>query len=412
MNRKQLASLLVLVLIVGGVSLAVYKKTSSTWDGTTSSGKVLGDFDLNNVARVVIQSGTSSLTLSKKNDVWVVRDRDDYPADFVRVGGFIQGLWQLKPIEDVQAGPSQLGRLDLLPPDKGSTETATLIELQDKDSKPVAALLAGKKFLKKSPQMPDDQGFPAGRYVMPADAKPPKVSLISETLDQADSNPVVWLDKTFLRIDRIQSVTLANGSNSWKLCRDNDTASDWKLAGLKPGENLDSAKVPAFAAILGSPGFTDVLAADAKRGAFDSTVSIETFDHFTYTLKFGKPDGNNLPMTVAVTADLAKERTPGKDEKPEDKKRLDDEFANTSKRLAETLAKAKALEARVYLISKLAFDPLFTPRSELLASKPAATSTPPPRPTSVPLAASRTLPTTVTTRPVAAPVPQDSSAKK
>ena len=381
MNRKQFILVLVLVLIVGGAGLAVRWHSASSWEGAGNrSGKVLGGFALNDVARVVIQTADSTLTLAKKDDAWVVRERDDYPADFARVGDLIQGLWQMKPVQEVNAGPSQFPRLDLVTPAKGAANTATLVDLQDKDGKRLAALLVGKKFLKKSPQFPDAEGFPAGRYVMPAGTH--AVSLVNERLETAEPKPAAWLDKSFVRINRIQSVAVVSGSAQWKFTRENEAASDWNLEGIKDGEKLDKAKVPSFASLFGSPAFADVQAANASREGFDSTATVTTFDGFTYTFRFGKPDGDNVPMTVAVTANLPKERTPGKEEKPEEKKRLDDEFAATAKQAQETLAKAKACEARVYLVAKTAFEPLWKAREELLEKPEPAPS---PAPAAVPM---------------------------
>ena len=65
MNRKQLIALLVLLLVLGGAGIAVYRHNSSSWQAAPPSGKVLGDFALNDVARVVIQSGTGTVTLVK-----------------------------------------------------------------------------------------------------------------------------------------------------------------------------------------------------------------------------------------------------------------------------------------------------------------------------------------------------------
>lgn len=393
MKRKQLIALLVLVLIVGGAGLAVYQHASSTWEEKAApAGKVLGDFALNDVTRVVIRNGDATVTLVKNHDTWMVHERDDYPADFERVGNFIQGLWQLKPVQEINVGPSQLARLDLVIPAKGVANAATLVELENKDSKHMASLLIGKKYFKKSPQLPDAEGFPAGRYVMLAGATPPKVSLVSDPLEQADSAPTAWLDKTFLQIDRIQSVAIASGTAQWKLVRPTDSSNDWKLADLKFEEEMAPGKVPALTSILGAPRFTDVLAADMKRDGFDSTATVETFDGFTYTLKFGKPDGDNQPMAIAVTANLPKERIPGKEEKTEDKQRLDGEFAATTKRLTETLAKAKTLEARVYLVPKTTFESLWKPRDGLLAEKrdphlpPLPTPSPTPNPAPTPAA--------------------------
>ncbi|XHR30328.1 MAG: DUF4340 domain-containing protein [Chthoniobacteraceae bacterium] len=373
MNRKQFFYLLAVLLVIGGVSLAVLWQRSSSWTGKgKGDGRVLGKFDLNEVTSVVIRDASSSLTLAKKNDAWVVRERDDYPADFACVGGFIQGLWQLKPVQEVEAGPSQLPRLDLLPPAKGEAHSATLVELQGKDAKPLAALLVGKKFLKKSPGFPDDEGGVAGRYVLPVGKS--GVSLVSERLEGAEVKPAAWLDKTFLRIDRIQSVTVASGSTTLKFLRDSDTAGDWQLDGLKPEEKLDPAKLPSFVSMFNAPAFADVKPANAPREGFNSTATVTTFDGFTYVLSFGPAEGENVPLAIAVSAQFPKERTPGKDEKPEDKKRLDDEFATKTKKLGEDLAKAKQTEARVYLVTKATYDALWKPREEFMQkAQPAPT---------------------------------------
>jgi len=412
MNHKQLITLLVLVLIVGGAGFAIYRRSTSSWEGTTSSsGRVLNAFSLNDVARIVIQTGSTSLALAKNNDTWVIHERDDYPADFARVGNFIQALWQLKPVQEVKAGTSQLGRLELTTPVSGTAGAATLVDLQNKDSKRLAALLAGKKFMKKAAQYPGEEGFPAGRYVMLPGTEPPKVSLVSETLDMIDSNPAAWLDKTFLQVERIGSVALMTGSDPWTLSRENENATDWKLADLKPDEKLDSGKVPAFASILGSPTFIDVLPASARREGLNTVVTVTTFDHFIYTLKFGAPEGDHLQMAVSVSADLPKARTPGKDETPGDRQRLDAEFAATSKRLGENLARAKNLEQRMYLVSNTAFEALLKPRSGLLAPKPAPTPAPSASPVPAPPATASPTPVTVTTPPLSAPAPQGTPGK-
>ena len=56
--------------------------------------------------------------------------------------------------------------------------------------------------------MGQSEGMPVGRYVTPL-GKAGKVSLVSETLDQADPKPELWLDHGFLNIDNVKSVSLA-----------------------------------------------------------------------------------------------------------------------------------------------------------------------------------------------------------
>ena len=74
-------------------------------------------------------------------------------------------------------------------------------------------------------------------------------------------------------------------------------------------------------------------------------------------------------MALAVTAQLPKERTPGKDEKPEDKTRLDKEFKDQQKKLEDKLSQEKSFEKWVYLASNWTFDSLLKDRAQLLVEK-------------------------------------------
>jgi hypothetical protein len=98
-------------------------------------------------------------------------------------------------------------------------------------------------------------------------------------------------------------------------------------------------------------------------------VSISTFDDLTYTLKLGAKTNENYALTVTVAADPAKARTPGKDEKPEDKAKLDKEFAEKQKKTEEKAAQDKNFENWVYLVSNWTLDPLIKERSQLLVEK-------------------------------------------
>src|SRR5437867_1109693 len=114
MNRKQLTLLIILAVIVCAAGVIVYNRSAKSWQTSSAAGaKVLGDFPLNDVAHIVIKSGTAELNLAKKNDVWSVRERDDYPADFSRTSELIRILWELKAVQEIKVGHSQLGRLNL-----------------------------------------------------------------------------------------------------------------------------------------------------------------------------------------------------------------------------------------------------------------------------------------------------------
>ena len=175
MNRKQFIILVVLVVALGIAGLLLYQRNQSSWQGSGRQGaaqKLLGDLPVNDVAAIVIKGGTNQLDLVKKDNLWRVKERDDYPANFTEISGFLLKALDLKAAQSEEIGPSQLGRYKLLPPGP-ATNTAVLVELRDQNGKVIKSLLLGKTHMRKSEgrpspmgEMGDNEGFPDGRYVM------------------------------------------------------------------------------------------------------------------------------------------------------------------------------------------------------------------------------------------------------
>jgi hypothetical protein len=92
-------------------------------------------------------------------------------------------------------------------------------------------------------------------------------------------------------------------------------------------------------------------------------------------LRIGKKIGENYVAAFAVGATIPKERTAGTDEKPEEKKKLDEEFQTKRDELEKKLAKEKKFEARPYLLAKFGVEQLEKNRADLLAAKPTPTAT-------------------------------------
>ena len=87
MKFKQLAIILVLLVLLGGAALLLSRRGAASWSksATHSDAKLL-EFPLNEVTRITIKGAGGELNLAKKEDVWVVQERADYPADFGKVG--------------------------------------------------------------------------------------------------------------------------------------------------------------------------------------------------------------------------------------------------------------------------------------------------------------------------------------
>ncbi|MEY4387890.1 MAG: hypothetical protein RLY20_3173 [Verrucomicrobiota bacterium] len=380
MNSKQIGILLALVIVVGLGGVWLNQRNNASWaGGTKSSGGLLSKLPVGEqLARVTIKQGASEVNLVKSNDTWRVAERAGYPANYAELSSAILKLRELKPVQTEQIGASQFGRLEL------GSNTMTVVEFRDASGKTLDSLRLGKQQMRKGGGNPqfggeDMGGYPAGRWLMTGDAKDTAL-LVSDPLANLAPKPESWLSKDFIKVEKIKSiaVTYPVATNSWSVSRTNESGSEWTLANATTNEVLDSSKVSGFNYALSSPSFEDVVAKpDGAAFGLDkpTVISIGTFDDLTYTFHVGTKAGDSLPLTVSVTGTFAKERIAGKDEKPEDKTRLDSEFTERLKKLNEKLASEKTFENWTFLVSSWTLESLLKTRHELLQDKKADSTT-------------------------------------
>jgi hypothetical protein len=140
---------------------------------------------------------------------------------------------------------------------------------------------------------------------------------------------------------------------------------------LEDNQELDSSRSYSLKNILSSPSFNDVAGPDATDEdlGLDTPIkaSLETFDGFKYDVQVGKANAEDeYPVRVQVSADIPTERTPGEDEKEEDKSNLDKEFAENVKIRQEKLAKEQKFQGHTFWVSKWTVDTLLKPRSDYI----------------------------------------------
>jgi hypothetical protein len=373
MNRKQLSVIIILGLVIGAAGLYMHRQRQAPTRDSRMGAKLLGDFDVNTVAGLRIQSSSNSVNLVKSGDLWTVKERADYPANFNTIADFVRKLADLKVVKPVQVGPSRLPVLELVPPDKKGP--GVLVELKDTTGKTAKSVLLGAKHMRESrggggPM--GDSGWPDGRYVM-VDNKPENTALVSDPLTQAEPKAEDWINKDFVKVEKLKmvSVTSTNATNNWKLARDTENG-EWKLGDAKGEEKADSSKCSGLNYLLQSASFNDV-ATDWKFGDTNKpshTVLMETFEGFSYNLKLApKSGGDDYYVQASVSADLPKERAPGKDEKAEDKEKLDKEFKEKNQKLQDKLKTEKAYDKWTYVVSKWTVDNLLKERKDFLAEK-------------------------------------------
>jgi hypothetical protein len=390
MNLKQLSILIVLVIVLGGAGLFLHQRNTASWQASDRAGdeKLLGQFPLNDVAQITVKQAAGELNLIKREDSWKVGERANYPASFSEIQELLRKMWELKGVQRVKVGPSQLARLELVAPAAGKgTNGGTLVEFKDKGGKVIKSLLLGKKHMRQgqgaSPMGMDEGGWPDGRFVMVADAGTAQnVWVIADPLANVEAKPEQWLQKDFVKVEKLQSVNVEFpvATNNWKLTRETE-GGELKLADKKAGEELDASKAAGAGNALGFANFTDVVLPDAKPESLGLdkpiTATLTTFDHFTYVVQIGKgTNDESFPIHVSVSADLPKDRVAGKDEKKEDKEKLDKAFKDSQEKLQEKLKQEKALEKWTFVVSKWTVDPLLKTRAELMAPPKKADAAP------------------------------------
>lgn len=375
MNRKQLTLLFIGVLVLGGLGLLVNRNQQSAWQSTASVGNqpVLSNFPLNDVAQIVIRQSGAELNLVKQDDLWRVRERANYPADFSTISDFLRKVWEMKAVQTLQVEVAELPRLELVEPGKGAS-SGTRVEFKDQGGKTIRSLLLGKKHTKEGGNSPmGGGGWSDGRYLLVAGDKQ-NALLVAEPFNNAEPKADAWLNKEFFKIENIRSVsvTSTNATNTWKLSRET-LEGEWKLADLKPGELTDGPRASGLNGLLANPSFLDVVpGGKTNEAAKDKPLEavLQSFDGFTYALKLTKQsEDEKYLLGVSVSVDLPKERGPVKDEKPEDKTRLDKEFQVKLEKLNEKATREKAFGNWNYLVNKYTIDTLLKPRSDFLAEK-------------------------------------------
>lgn len=369
MTRRGVAWAVVAVALIAAALFVLWREQSSGTAPARLGERLLPAFPAADVAKVVITRGKDRATLVRgSGGAWTVEERG-YPAEEDRVRDLLLKMRELKIAQVEPVAAAQRPRLELADP--GAEGGATQVEFFDAAGKSVGQLLVGKAYLRRAGA--DTAGVPAGRYVL-VKGDETSALMVGDTLPDLVAQPVPWLARAFLRIDRARSVSVAgpDGAPLWAIERDSDQGR-WRFSDSRPGAP-DEAKANQVARVFEAMGFTDVVGPmSAHAGKLDgaSTVTITTFDGFRYEAKIGgpaTPEQRHFAVTVAGTPPAA--RTPAPDEKAEDLEKLDQAFAERAKQLEERLAREKGFEQWVYLVSTRVVEALLQPRDRLLPEKP------------------------------------------
>jgi hypothetical protein len=376
-------SLILLLLLAGLVGLAVVTKnkkearlSENLRRGVSTREYLLPELDVNAIKTVKIKDKSGEVTLKQGTEQWAVEERGGYGVDFGKISQALMDLRETKIAGKQLLGEGAWKDENVLEPAEGVTEGAgVLVKLLNEQGGELASFVVGGDVQVSGGNSSQMGQMPQKLIRIPQDKG--ILWMVASDVGSLVAKPEEWLDKAFVAVQNMATLTVTApvAEDSWKVSRASKDLTDYTLDGLKEGEEFDTAKL-TLASLLSTASFNDVKpkgeAAELMKTASKATIT--TFDGFTYDVQVAKQSKDGADkyfMTVAVKADLPKERTPGKDEKEEDKKRLDDEFAATQKTLTEKLEKEKKLENWVFEVAEYTVNNLLVRRADLI-KKPAA----------------------------------------
>lgn len=372
MNKRVVAVLAALVLVLGGAALLVYQRDQASRPaaGARFGQTLLPDLKASEIASIVIREPAGTLTLVKKEKGWSIAERNGFPADLDKVTELVVKAIELKVGQAEPIGDNDRSRLNLLDPGKGGPKTegqATALAFKAGDGRILAELLLGKKYFKSEPEGDPGKAIGDGRFVMlPQDTK--QVYVVSEPFRLARAAASDWLAKAGFAIERVKrlEVNLADG-DGYRIERETD-GPDWKLD-LAAGGKLDNTRANSAVYSLNKIDIEDLAASDKPEdNGLDkpTLVRATTFDGLSYTLRIGRADKERYPVRIEVEGTPQREFEERKDEKAEAKTARRKSFDEEMKQLGERVARETALKDFTVLVAKNRLVEVLKKKSELL----------------------------------------------
>jgi Domain of unknown function (DUF4340) len=294
MKPKQLLILLIACGAIVGVAL--WKRADRAGDDPDSSDAdnpaLFADYNPDEIGSFTVKDPKNETTVTREGNTWVVASRDKYPANLRMVGEMLNntGAFHVSSFEDFDADAIAANKL--LPPDPAKEkESGTLVTMAKPGGGELLSFIAGSQITGKT----TESGMPPKAQWMKVTGRD-KIAKVKDGFSSLKAEPKDWLDKEgdgkFFKVEKLKSIAVAGPTpeESWKLTREKE-GGEIKLEAPKEGEEFDTTKTSSQGSAFGYPSFEDVLpAAEKDKAALDKpthTVTIETFDGPSYTVKIG-----------------------------------------------------------------------------------------------------------------------------
>lgn len=255
------------------------------------------------ISKIVLQDNRQTLTLQKKDDVWMAIERNNYPILSSRVQELLQSLANLRIVEPKTTNPEFYKQLDV--GDVRSEDSqALLISVQDVYNDHLANLYIGKR-----------EGVRLGEeyqeHIFVRKAGDNQAWLVRGTIPYANDISD-WTEQPLLSLvegDQIKRVEIKHGNNKIVIAKDAKEQEDFILETVHPvqGKVLDLDAVNTVPFELAELEFTDVVPITNVDWSQGLVATVETFPGITLTVNVAKDNQRVLAKVVASTSAHASE---------------------------------------------------------------------------------------------------------
>jgi len=248
---------------------------------------------INDVAGVEVSFSNMHATVLKKDDSWVLKEKNDHPVDFSHVKNLILSLSELKTVEPKTKKSENYEKLGVQDHVAGTANK--LITLNDGSGNKIAAVILGTVkgdtlYIRR--QGEEQAWLVKGRIETPGD----------------EAN---WLDKQILDLDpaKIKSVAIEVSKKEKILIeKAKSEDKDFNLANAPKGKTPASASaVNALANNFRKLEFSNVYAdgqVDLKK-AEKAEIKVETFDGLLVDMAVYKQEEKDYLIVAASATDMA-----------------------------------------------------------------------------------------------------------
>jgi len=308
MNSRQLINALIVLVILTVVSFFVFRKDKSSWKqgDDTKSTTLIKKLNVNLVSGVSIRTPKGTLELKKNdNGKWMVSGiGKGYPADFSKLSSLLLRIKDMEVTQMPRVLHSQFSSLKLISPIGNSDTDSTGIQLTltGKKGETLFSMIAGAKhFPEKDNSSPVlSAPEPDGRYILLSGKKQPL--LIHDPFKELVTDPLSWIDRTFVKMADIVSIELADsqGKKKWRIYR-HDVNEPWTLDGLKKTEKPLPRPMMEATSVFGNIDFDNVYPAPEHIETFQYILTLITQHGQKYKMKIN-PSDKKVFLSVSVSS--------------------------------------------------------------------------------------------------------------